>query len=113
MGDRRGLALAYLCDDVFELALLPGVGGVAHHGDDGVVVLLVLVVQEHKLRPQVGLLRRPQHLSRETSERSQEGQGGVTWRPARGHEEVTGRSARGQREVRERSPFCMSGGVSL
>ena len=52
----------YLGDDVFELALLPGVRGVAHHGDDGVVELLVLVVQEDQLGPQVCLLGRPQHL---------------------------------------------------
>ena len=76
--------MAYLGDDVFELALLPGIGGVAHHGDDGVVVLLVLVIQEHQLRPQVGLLRRPQHLSRETKGRSRGGQGEVTGRPGRG-----------------------------
>ena len=53
---------AYLGNDILELALFPGVGGVAHHGDDGVVVLLVLVVQEHQLCPQVGLLSRPQYL---------------------------------------------------
>lgn len=52
----------YLGDDVFELALLPGVCGVVHHGDDGIVVLLVLVVEEHKLSPQVSLLRCPENL---------------------------------------------------
>ena len=57
-----GVGVPYLGDDVFELALLPGVCGVVHHGDDGVVELLVLVVQEDQLRPQVGLLGRPQHL---------------------------------------------------
>lgn len=52
----------YLGDNVFELALLPGVGRVVHHGDDGVVVLLVLVIEEHQLRPQVGLFCCPENL---------------------------------------------------
>lgn len=46
----------YLGDDVFELALLPGICRVVHHGDDGVVVLLVFVIQEDKFGPQVSLL---------------------------------------------------------
>ena len=33
-----------------------------HHGGDGVVVLLVLVVQEDQLGPEVGLLSGTQHL---------------------------------------------------
>lgn len=51
-----------LGDDVFEQALLPGIGRMVHHGDDGVVVLLVLVVEEHQLGPEVGLLRCPENL---------------------------------------------------
>ena len=52
----------YLGDDVFELPLLPGICRVVHHGDDGIVELLVLVVQEDQLGPQVSLLRRSQDL---------------------------------------------------
>lgn len=52
----------HLGDDVFELALLPGVGRVVHHGDDGIVILLVLVIEEHELCPEVGLLCCPENL---------------------------------------------------
>lgn len=52
----------YLGNNVFELALLPGIRWVVHHGDDGVVVLLVLVIEEHQLPPEVGLLRCPENL---------------------------------------------------
>lgn len=52
----------YLGDDVFEVALPPRLGGVLHHGERGVVVLLVLVVQEHQLRPQVRVLGGAQDL---------------------------------------------------
>ena len=45
-----------LGDNVLELALPPRLCGMGHHGEDGVVILLVLVVQEHKLWPQVSLL---------------------------------------------------------
>lgn len=60
-------AVMHLGDDVFELALLPGICWVVHHGDDGVVVLLVLVVKEHELPPQVGLLRGPENLKHKRS----------------------------------------------
>lgn len=45
----------YLGDNVFELALLPCIRWVAHHSDDGVIVLFVLVVEEDQLCPKVGL----------------------------------------------------------
>jgi hypothetical protein len=48
-------------DDVLEVALAPRLGRVRHHGQHGVVVLLVLVVQEDQFGPEVGLLRRSQH----------------------------------------------------
>ena len=43
-------------DDILEKSLLPTWCRMCHHCLYGVVVLLVLVVQEHQLRPQVGLL---------------------------------------------------------
>ena len=45
-----------LCDDVLEVALLPGLRGMGHHGQNGVVIFLVLVVEEDQLGPEVGLL---------------------------------------------------------
>ena len=42
-------------DYVFELSLLPGICWMIHHGDDGIVILLILVVQEDQLGPQVSL----------------------------------------------------------
>lgn len=54
--------LVHLCDDIFELALFPGVCWVVHHGDDSIVILLVLVVQKHQLCPEVGLLCCPEYL---------------------------------------------------
>ena len=50
------LNVGHLCDDLFEEALPPGLGGVGDHGQDGVVVLLVLVIEEDQLGPQVCLL---------------------------------------------------------
>lgn len=49
----------YLGDDVLELTLFPGVCGMAHHGDNGVIKLFILVVQENQLCPQVSLLCSP------------------------------------------------------
>lgn len=49
--------MTHFGDDVLEVSLAPGLGGVLHHGERGVVELLVLVVQEHQLRPQVRVLR--------------------------------------------------------
>ena len=49
-------------DDVLEVRLPPSLGGVGHHGQDSVVILLVLVVQEHKLSPQMSLLRSSKNL---------------------------------------------------
>lgn len=47
------LDVGHLRDDVLEVALAPGLGRVRHHGEHCVVVLLVLVVEEHQLAPQV------------------------------------------------------------
>ena len=54
--------VGHLGDDFLEEALLPGLCGMGHHGQGRVVVLLILVVKEHQLRPQVSLLRSSQHL---------------------------------------------------
>jgi len=51
-----------LRDHVLEVALFPRVRRVVHHRNDGIVVLFVFVVEEHKLRPQVGLIGRTQDL---------------------------------------------------
>ena len=50
------LDVGHLCDDVFELALLPRLRRVGHHREDSIVVLLVLVIEEDELRPEMGLL---------------------------------------------------------
>lgn len=47
-----------LADELFEGSVSPGVGGVRYHRQDGVVILLVFIIQEHKLRPQMGLFSR-------------------------------------------------------
>lgn len=47
---------SYLSDDIFEVSFSPCIRGVCHHGDYGVVKLLVLVVEEHQLGPEVSLL---------------------------------------------------------
>ena len=52
----------YLGDDILEVALPPGLGGMGHHGQGRVVILLILVIQEHQLGPQVRLLSCPQYL---------------------------------------------------
>jgi len=59
------LNVSHLRDDVFEVTLLPRVRRVVHHRYDRVVVLLVFVVQEHQLRPQVRLVGGAQHLNTE------------------------------------------------
>ena len=56
------LDVRHLCDDILEVALSPRLCWVSHHGQDCVVVLLVLVVQEHQLCPEVSLLGSTQHL---------------------------------------------------
>ena len=38
------LDVGHLCHDVLQVALLPGLSGMGHHRQNGVVVLLVLVV---------------------------------------------------------------------
>lgn len=53
---------SYLGNDVLELPFPPGISGVTDHGKEGTVVLLVLVLEEHQLRPQVRLLCGSQHL---------------------------------------------------
>jgi len=52
----------YLGDDILKVALFPRIRRVVHHRYDGVVVLLVFVVEEHQLGPQVGLVGRSQNL---------------------------------------------------
>ncbi len=44
------------------MTLLPSVRWVAHHCDDRVVILLIFVIQEYQLCPQVSLLSCPQYL---------------------------------------------------
>ena len=63
------LHVGHLGDDLLEEAFPPGLGGVGHHGEDGIVVLLVLVVEEDQLRPQVGLLYCTEDLYRRESRR--------------------------------------------
>lgn len=53
----------YLSDNVFELAFLPGIRWVIHHSDDGIVIFLILVIEEHKFSPEVGLLSCPENLT--------------------------------------------------
>ena len=57
-----------LGDDVLKRALLPGLCGVGHHGQHSIVVLLVLVIEEDELRPEMGLLGSPQHLQEDGGE---------------------------------------------
>ena len=40
------LDIGHLGDDLLEEAFPPGFGGVGHHGEDGIVVLLVFVIEE-------------------------------------------------------------------
>ena len=61
------LDVGHLRDDVLEVALLPRVRRVVHHRYDRVVILLVLVVQEYELRPQVSLVCCSKHLHCTTS----------------------------------------------
>ena len=56
------LDVGHLGDDVLEVGLAPSLGGVSHHGQGGVVVLLVLVVQEDQLCPQMGLFSSTKNL---------------------------------------------------
>jgi len=64
------LNVSHLRDDVLEVTLLPRVRRVVHHRYDRVVVLLVFVVQEYKLRPQVRLVGGAQHLNTERHRQS-------------------------------------------
>jgi hypothetical protein len=56
------LDVGHLRDDVLEVGLAPRLRGVCHHGERRVVVLLVLVVQEDQLCPQVGLFSSTKNL---------------------------------------------------
>ena len=49
-------------NNVLEVGLLPGFSGMGHHGQDSVVILFILVVQEHQLRPEMGLFCSTQYL---------------------------------------------------
>ena len=51
-----------LGNDVLELSFPPGVSRVIDHGKDGIVILLILVIEEHQLCPEMRLLCRSQHL---------------------------------------------------
>ena len=71
------LDVGYLCDNVLEVALLPGLCWVGHHRERCVVVLFVLVVEEDKLRPKVGLLSCTKNLGgEEGGGRKEEGKEG-------------------------------------
>ena len=56
------LDVGHLRDDVFEVGLAPGLRGVCHHGQGGIVVLFILVVQEDQFGPQVGLFSSAKNL---------------------------------------------------
>lgn len=58
--------LQYLGHNVFELALLPSICRVVHHGDYGVIVFFILVIKEDQLSPQVSLFCCPQDLEYRT-----------------------------------------------
>ena len=47
--------VGHFCDDVFEVRLAPGLCGVGHHGQGGVVILFIFVVKEDQFGPQMGL----------------------------------------------------------
>lgn len=51
-----------LGNDILELPFPPGVSRVIDHGKDGIVILLILVIEEHQLCPEMRLLCRSQHL---------------------------------------------------
>lgn len=59
------LDVRHLGDHLLEETLLPRLRGVCHHGEGGVIILLVLVVEEDKLRPQMCLLSSSQNLNNE------------------------------------------------
>lgn len=52
----------YLGDDIFELPFLPCIGGMIHHGDYGIIIFFILVIQEHQLCPKMSLFCSSQHL---------------------------------------------------
>lgn len=52
----------HLGDNVFKLAFFPGIRRMVHHGDDGIVIFLVFIIEEHQLCPEVGLLSCPENL---------------------------------------------------
>lgn len=54
-----------LSDDVFELALTPCFSRVGHDGQNSIVILLILVIQEHQFWPQVCRLCSSQHLQKD------------------------------------------------
>ena len=57
------LNVGHFGDNVLEMALTPRLSGVLDHRHDGVVILLILVIQEDQLVPQVRLFRCPKDLS--------------------------------------------------
>ncbi len=54
--------VGHLGDDVLEVRLAPRLCRVSHHGQCGVVVFLVFVVQEDQLGPEVGLFSSSKNL---------------------------------------------------
>ncbi len=54
--------VGHLGDDVLEVRLAPRLCRVSHHGQRGVVVFLVFVVQEDQLGPEVGLFSSSKNL---------------------------------------------------
>lgn len=45
------LVVIYFGNNVFELSLPPGIRWVIHHGDDSIVILFILVIEEDQLSP--------------------------------------------------------------
>lgn len=54
--------LSYLGNDILELPFSPGISRVTDHGENDIVILLVLIIEKHQLCPEVCLLRGSQHL---------------------------------------------------
>ena len=50
------LDVGNLDDNLLELVVVPRIGGALHHGESGVVELVIVNVEEDELRPKVGLL---------------------------------------------------------
>ena len=51
-----------LRDDVFEMRLPPCLSGMGHHGQNGVVILFILIIKEDQLSPQMRVLSGTENL---------------------------------------------------